>query len=122
MKKIHPIEFAKVNVPIDKEIKNIVEALSFFPKLQTIESCQEISAGKAFVCFYYGNYWENKWEELTKFIFDFLGPRMLNVLGDNVDISVRINSNGDVYAELIVTKESVEQAVSIIQDAAQHFN
>ena len=87
LKKIHTQVWAKVNVPVDKNIKELVEALSAFPKLQTIESCQEIAQDKAYVCFYYGDYWNHQWNELTDFVLNFLGPRIVNNLGDNVDIT-----------------------------------
>jgi hypothetical protein len=30
----------KMNIPVDKRIGDLITALSLFPKLQTIESCQ----------------------------------------------------------------------------------
>ena len=122
MKNNHKTEWVKVNVPVDKKIKELIKALSCFQKLQTIESCQEITGNRAYVCFYYGDYWNHKWNELTNFIFGFLGPRLVKVLGDDVDISVRIGFNKNIFAELTVRKESIKRAVDTIQDAVKHFN
>lgn len=113
---MHKIAWAKVNVPVDEKIKDLIEALSLFPKLQTIESCQEFIKGKSYVCFQYGNHFTRHSKELTNFVFDFLGPRIVNILGDNIDISVRMGSNGKIFAELVIQNKIINQLTRIIQN------
>jgi hypothetical protein len=51
---IHEQTWVKVNTTVDKGISRLIEALSDFPKLKTIESCQG-TKGWAWVCFDYGD-------------------------------------------------------------------
>src|SRR5208282_3991030 len=57
--RMHTQTWAKVNAPVDTGVCGLVSALSMFPSLETIESC-ECSVGEcAWICFRYGAYWEH---------------------------------------------------------------
>lgn len=66
---------------MDAAIVDLIEILSSFPYLETVESCQGNDKEPAWVCFLYGRYWERPWQELAEFVFGFLGPRLIAEIG-----------------------------------------
>jgi hypothetical protein len=119
--KRHKQLWAKVNAPVDEQIKNLVEALSRFPKLQTIESCQGISEGSAWVCFYYGQYWLHPWRDLASFVFGFLGPRLTEELQDIVDLVVRVTTFGTFRAELTIRPGCIKAVTEILVNLSRMY-
>ncbi len=115
----HKQTWAQVNVPVDEGVSGLVSALSGFPRLQTIESCQGDSA--PWVCFRYGNYWEHPWRELAEFVFGYLGPQLVNELGDRVDVVVRLTEHGDVQAELWIRHGALERTIETLERLAQEL-
>ncbi len=113
---MHEQTWVKVNVPVDKGIKDLVEALSEFPKLQTIESCEDIRNGTAWVCFWYGSHWENSYEELAHFILGHLGKELTKELGDMISISIYVNSAGLPQGELSVRQGAIVDTVRILRN------
>ena len=113
----HRQTFVKANVPVDVGVSGLIAALSEFPRLQTIESCQGDS--DPWVCFRYGNYWEHPWKELANFIFDYLGPQLVQELGDRVSLVVRLTECGDVQGELWIRPGAVERAIVTLKRFAQ---
>ncbi len=67
--RMHEQTWVKVNIVVDKGIKGIIEALSTFPELEIIESCEGSNTQNAWVCFRYGRYWEHEWRDLVAFVF-----------------------------------------------------
>ena len=108
----HNSSWIKINVLVDSSIANIIESFNTFKKIHTFESCQRGDNEFAYIGFLYGDYENDKWDELTKFVFDFLGPHLVNEFGDRIDISVRINSLGNVQGELLFNK-SITQKLQI---------
>jgi len=96
---IHSQTVVKVNAYVDKGIADIVQTLNNFKKLYTIESCEGTS--ESFILFKYDN---DNWENMAKFIFEFLAPKLTTVFGDNIDISMRMNSLGNIQGELLIKK------------------
>ncbi len=84
---MHPTVWAKVNVPVDDGIAEIVELLSEIPGLQTLDSCQGDPGGgrPAHVYFYLGS----DWRQIGNFLFDQLSPRLEAIRDDSV-ISLEI--------------------------------
>jgi hypothetical protein len=119
--KRHKQLWAKVNAPVDEQIKNLVEALSRFPKLQTIESCQGISEGSAWVCFYYGQYWLHPWRDLASFVLGFLGPRLTEELQDIVDLVVRVTTFGTFRAELTIRPGCIKAVTEILVNLSRMY-
>lgn len=115
---MHKQTWARVNAPVDEEIKELVEALSSFPKLQTIESCQGDEQTGAWVCFWYGEYWENSWNELAAFVLRYLGPKLMAELGDRVSISIRVNTAGLPLGELTIRPGAITRTARLLRELA----
>src|SRR6266481_4734827 len=110
---IHRQTWVKVNVPVDCGAAELIDALSGFPKLQTIESCEDIKEW-AWVTFIYGNYWDKPWEDLAKFVFGFLGPRLALEMGDRVRLSMQVTEAGLYRAEMAVQRSAIPTAVKFL--------
>lgn len=121
IKEKHKQKWVKVNSPVDTEIAELIQTLSAFSKLQTLESCQNFSRGRAFVCFRYGDYWNHDWRDLIHFVFDFLGPRLIKELADDIDLSIRINTSREIFAELIIKKDALIKTIKILKRLHQNF-
>jgi len=115
----HKQTWAQVNVPVDEGVSGLVTALSKFPRLQTIESCQ--GDNDPWVCFRYGNYWEHPWRELADFVFGYLGPQLVHELGDRVNLVVRLTEHGDVQAELWIRPGALERTIATLKRLAQEL-
>jgi len=87
----HEQVFVRVNAPVDRGAADLVTALSAFPKLQTVESCED-SNGWGWVTFVYGIHPERSWEDLAKFVLQFLGPRIVDEPNDPVTLRSHLTS------------------------------
>ncbi len=101
---MHIQELVKVNVYIDKGITETIEIFNSFDKLYTIESCE--GEHEAFIVFKYD---EDNWKSTAKFVFDFLAPQLISTFGDNIDISMRMNSLGNIQAELLIKRPIIKK-------------
>jgi len=107
----HKQVWIKVNVQVDAMVAPLIEALSRFPELRTVESCQRNKERGVWVCFEYGG----SWRSLSEFVFGRLGRRLTHEFGDKVDASLQITGTfGAVRAHLIVSYESLEAAIVTI--------
>lgn len=95
----HRQAWIKTNVPVDAAIAPLVSALSAWPQLRTIESCQG-GLGGAWVCFEYGE----TWNELADFVLGRLGPRLAKQIGDRAGLSLHVCPSGRVQGELAVRR------------------
>ena len=111
----HVTSWAKVNVPVDSTIVPLVEALSSFPGLETLESCQGNPPEPAFVCFRYGEYWSEPWRPLADFVLGFLAPHLNQCVGDAVRLSVQMHQTGVAVADLYVRQEALDQTVEALR-------
>jgi hypothetical protein len=107
---IHKQVWVKVNAPVDEGMAALISALSVFPKLRTIESCQGTN-GRAWLCFEYGE----TWQELAEFVLGFLGPKLTQEFGDCVDLSIRVAEAGMIQGEMDVASASVPAIVSFLE-------
>ena len=105
----HKQLWVKVNAPVDKGIAELITALSAFPKLQTIESCQG-TKGRAWVWFAYGE----DWKELADFVLGFLGPKLAEEFQDRVQITIRIVEAGTIRAEMDLPSDSIPAVVAFL--------
>ncbi len=110
---MHAQTWVKVNVPVDAGMKEIIEALSAFRRLQTVESCENINEW-AWVTFVYGSHWERPWEDLAQFVFGFLGPQLTSKLGDRVRVSVHLTEAGLYRAEMAVCTAAIPATVKLL--------
>lgn len=118
----HVTSWARVNAPVDRDIVLLVEALSLFPKVETIESCQGNSPEPAWVCFRYGDYWLDPWRGLANFVFGFLAPRLTTSIGDAVRLSVQMHQTGVAIADLYVQQDVVDQTVEALRQIRAEFS
>lgn len=115
---MHKQTWVKVNAPVDKGIKELVVALSAFPKLQTIESCQGEGEG-AWVCFWYGDYWSEKpHKDLADFVLGYLAPRLHEELGDSIVISIRVDSAGIPQGDFTVRPGALPNTLKVLRSLA----
>lgn len=102
---------AKVNARVDQEMAPLIEALSMFSKLETIESCQGSDLQEPWVCFRYG---EEGWRDLSKFVFEYLNPQLDQLVGDAMRISIRPSFNGAI-ADFSVRKDQLNSVVRAVE-------
>ncbi len=105
----------KANVPVDQGIHDLIQCLSDFPGLQTIESCQGTVARAAWVLFVYGEYWDDPYKALADFVLGYLGPTLAQAVGDRATLSVRVNSEGRPVGELCVRPGALGRVVRLIR-------
>ncbi len=110
----------KVNAPVDSGIAGIVAALSAFPRVRTLESCEgEVTdAGieqAAWVCFQYGDYWEHPWRDAAQFVRGYLGPRLALAVGDGASLSLRVTASGTTEGELRVRPGAFRETARALQ-------
>jgi hypothetical protein len=117
----HDQTWVKVNAPVDTDIAKLIAALSAFPKLQTVESCQGID-GWAWVCFVYGKHWEHPWQELADFVLGFLGPKLSHELGDRVRLSLQVTEAGQVRAEMVVNSSTISATVKALNKLRSEYS
>jgi len=116
----HEQVWAKVNAPVDRGAAPLVSALSGFPKLQTLESCEDLQ-GWAWVTFVYGQHWERPWEDLAKFVLGFLGPALMAELGDRARVSIQVTEAGLYRAEMAVQKGAIPATAKVLEKLASEF-
>ncbi len=109
----HEQVWVKVNAPVDRGVAELVQALSVFPRLRTVESC-EGNGDWAWVCFVYGRPHDESWKELAQFVLGEIGPRLVGELGDRVNISVQMTEAGQYRAEMAVRKAAIPAAVKLL--------
>ncbi len=115
---MHPQTWARVNTHVDKGIAPLIEALSMFPLLQTLESCEGDDTQAAWVCFFYGAYWADPWVPLAGFVLHELGPPLAAMVGDNARLSVRVTETGTALGEIAVNKAAMADVESAIRRIA----
>lgn len=118
----HRQVWAKVNVPVDSEIAELIEALSAFPMLETLESCQGPKDGPARVCFLYGNYWSHPWKDIAEFGFEFLAPGLAAEIGDDARLSLELNGSGVTQGHLTVRAGAIHQATNALRRLLPRFS
>lgn len=105
---------AKVNVPIDRGIAPVIEALSLWPELQTIESCEGDVDNPAWVCFYYGQSGANSWLGVSEFVLGFLAPGLARMIGDSAHVVVRLNGCGIAQGELMIRPGTISDVTNAL--------
>ena len=118
----HLQRWIKVNAPVDEGVAGIISALSEFEALETVESCQGNAERGAWVCFRYGNYWDHGWTELADFFLGYLAPGLVQSVGDDVTLRIRVAPSGQIFGELS-TRPGVEGRVeSALRKLAESAN
>jgi hypothetical protein len=118
----HTQTFVKVNAPVDSGISGIVSALSEFPKLETIESCEGDESNGPWVCFRYGSYWNNSWCEIAEFVLGYLSPNLIEMVGDDVQIGIKVKPSGNILGELSIRPGAAPIVEAAIKGLAREFS
>jgi hypothetical protein len=120
----HQQVWVKVNAPVDQGVAGIVSALSQFEGLETVESCQGDANRGAWVCFRYGRYWDCEWTELADFFLGYLAPKLVQLVGDDVNLRIQIAPSGQIFGELSTrpgAEHRVETALRKLADSVNVF-
>jgi hypothetical protein len=118
----HNQTWVKVNAPVDQGIEGLVVALSMFPSLETIESCEGTEGQGAWICFRYGAYWEHSWHDLADFVLGYLAPRLTETVGDDANLRIQTKPSGNVFGELSVRPEAISKVETALRDLARDFS
>ena len=117
----HATTWVKVNVPVDTGIVDLVNSLSAFPQLQTIESCQGNDKQPAWVCFQYGDHWAHPWRALAEFALGCLGPGLADQVGDRAGVAIHVTESGRIQGELTVRPGALELVVETVKRLREDF-
>ena len=109
----HVLTWAKVNAPVDVGVKMLVEALSAFEGLESVESCE---GPPAWVCFRYGRWWEDPWRALAGFVLGRIGPHLATRLGDRVSVRVFLADTGGALAEITVREGAMVMTLDALAE------
>jgi hypothetical protein len=100
----------KVNAPVDEGIAELVAALSEFPEIETLESCQGDHDKPAFVIFRLGS-----WRDCGSFLFD----KLLRAMDSNLraDVSASIIGYGVTHClgRLSLSPEAVSSLADTVR-------
>lgn len=107
---VHQQTIVGVNTKVDVGVANLVKALSGFPKLMTVESCEGGKDTGAFVIFNYGA----NWRELVEFVFSFFGPQLAKRIGDDAGVIVVYGHGGSVRVNLTTRPGATDRTSAAI--------
>ena len=127
----HKQVWVKGNAHVDEGVAALIQALSSFPNLQTIESCQGEPSPRpksdreeglpALVFFTYGLEQSSRpYQNIADFVLGYLGPGLNRTLGDLVNISLQITDYG-TRCDLIVRDGAVQSTVRAIRRLRREF-
>lgn len=111
----HDQVWTKVNAPVDRGVLELIDALSAFPKLQTVESCQGGDQTPAWVSFIYGQERTRQWRDLADFVLGRLGPALASELGDRISVLIQVHECGEARGELTVHPEVMRRTVKALK-------
>ena len=89
---------------MDRGILHLIEALSTYPELQTLESCE---GPPVWISFWYGRYWEHPWRDLSAFVFEVLAPLIQEAVSDDAEVSIHVNSGCVPFGQITTRPEIV---------------
>jgi hypothetical protein len=117
-------EWAKVNVPVDRGVAGLVSALSEFPGLEIIDSCEGSPGEPAWICFRFGRYWETKepWREIAEFALGFLTPKLFERVGDSAALTIGPTPSGGMLADLAVRPGTQQEVQAALQAMAEEYH
>lgn len=130
-KNSHVQVWTKVNAPVDEGVAALVYALSAFPKLTTISSCQgghpRSDADKegmpAVVFFHYDQHdHADPYREIADFVLGYLGPGLMKELGDLVSIRIEVTMQYVIMGELKVRQGAMDRTVKTLKILRQQFD
>ncbi len=111
--------WVKVNAPADRKIARLVEALSRFSKLRTIESCQGSKKTGAWVCFAYGE--DQSWKDLSEFVCGYFAPKLAHLVNEAANVSIQITESGRIQGELSVRPGMIDTVTTAVEKLARVY-
>lgn len=118
----HSQTFVKVNAPVDSGISALIQSLSEFPKLETVESCQGSPQIGPWVSFRYGEYWQHPWRELADFVLGYLAPGLAEAVGDDATVRIQVTPSGQTFGELSVRPGATDRVERALCELARSFS
>lgn len=107
----HTEIFVKVNAPVDSGVAPLVEALSFIPELETLESCEGEPDGKmAYVFFRYRD-----WHATGKLLFERILGGMSEDLRADVSVSLTAYDTDHAQGRIAVQQAAIPALVDVIK-------
>jgi hypothetical protein len=117
----HEQVWAKVNAHVDKGIAPLVSALSMFPELRTLSSCEGYDEKPASVSFKYGPDSPESWRELAAFVFGFFGPELMAKVGDYAHLSVEVSTWGEARGDLHIRPGCIQDVAKAVAEIATTY-
>lgn len=119
---VHNQTWTKVNAPVDEGVQGIVAALSEFPSLETIESCEGNESKGPWVCFRFGEYWQHPWQQLATFVLGYLAPGLVAQVGDDVNVLIRVTPSGQIFGELSMRPGAQRRVEAALVELGSQFS
>lgn len=108
---MHTQTWVKVNAQVDSALAEIVRILNMVDGLETLQSCQgESGRQDAYIYFSLG-----RWENLCRFVFDEVAPRLREHLGEDVKLEI-IAAETSPIAKLSFRAEAVPLVASALKE------
>ena len=99
---------------MDEGIAPVVSALSLFPEIKTIESCEGLIVNgyekvPAGVVFEYGHEKRklHSWKNVASFVFDFFAPELWALVNDDASLSMKLNYGSRFYVSLSLRPSAI---------------
>lgn len=117
-------------MPVDEGLVDLIEALSLFPMLQTIESCQGETAKPASdgegqpaqIFFHYGQHdHAHPYRQIAEFVLGYLGPELMRDLGDRINIRLDVTTQYIVMGTLTVRHGAMRRTVRAVRRLHRDF-
>lgn len=106
----HAQTWVKVNAPIDERIAELVASLNRIEGLETLQSCQgEPGERQGYVYFSFG-----EWQNLCRFVFDSIAPRLTQYLGE--DVKLEIIAAERPMAKMSFSAEAIPHLTSALKE------
>jgi hypothetical protein len=107
---MHTQTWIKVNAPIDERIAELVATLNRVEGLETLQSCQgEPGEQRGYVYFSFG-----EWQNLCRFVFEDIAPRLKDYLGEDVKLEVVVGERP--MARMSFSAEAVPTVTSALKE------
>lgn len=106
----HAQTWIKVNAPVDERIAELVSVLNRVEGLETLQSCQgEPGERHGYVYFSFG-----EWQNLCRFVFVTIAPRLHPYLGE--DVKLEVIAAEQPIAKMSFSAEAVPQVTSALKE------
>jgi hypothetical protein len=106
----HTQTWVKVNAPVDAKIAEMVSLLNRIEGLETLQSCQgEPGERQGYIYFSFG-----EWQNLCRFVFDSVAPRLTAYLGE--DVKLEIIATEQPMAKMSFSAEAIPQLTSALKE------